>query len=30
MANLPRVVAVEPTDEEVSVPPRAARLPTIT
>jgi hypoxanthine phosphoribosyltransferase len=27
MANLPRVVAVEPTDEAVSVPPRRARLP---
>jgi hypoxanthine phosphoribosyltransferase len=30
MANLPRVVAVEPTDEEVSIPPRMARLPTMT
>jgi hypoxanthine phosphoribosyltransferase len=29
MANIPRVVAVEPTDEEVSVPARTARLPTL-
>jgi hypoxanthine phosphoribosyltransferase len=29
MANIPRVVAVEPTDEEVSIPPRTARIPTI-
>jgi hypoxanthine phosphoribosyltransferase len=27
MANMPRVVAVEETDKEVSVPPRRARLP---
>jgi hypoxanthine phosphoribosyltransferase len=27
MANIPRVVAVEDTDKEVSVPPRRARLP---
>jgi len=27
MANLPHVIAVEPTDEEVGVPPRRARLP---
>lgn len=29
MANIPMVVAVEPTDEEVTVPPRRARLPTL-
>src|SRR5947209_422776 len=29
MANLPRVVAVEPTEEEVSIPPRSARIPTL-
>lgn len=29
MANLPRVVAVEPTSEEVEVPPRRARLPAL-
>lgn len=29
MANIPRVVAVEPTSEEVSVPPRRARLPAL-
>lgn len=27
MANLPRVVAVEDTDDEVRIPPRRARLP---
>jgi hypoxanthine phosphoribosyltransferase len=27
MANMPRVIAVEETDEAVSVPPRMARLP---
>jgi hypothetical protein len=29
MANLPGVIAVEPTDEEVSIPPRSARLPAL-
>lgn len=29
MANLPRVVAVEDTEEEVTVPARRARLPTL-
>ena len=27
MANIPRIVAVEDTDEEVRVPPTAERLP---
>jgi hypoxanthine phosphoribosyltransferase len=29
MANIPRIVAVEDTDEEVSIPPRRARLPVL-
>jgi hypoxanthine phosphoribosyltransferase len=29
MANIPRIVAVEDTDEPVSVPPRRARLPVL-
>lgn len=29
MANLPGVIAVEPTEEEVTIPPRSARLPAL-
>ena len=29
MANIPRVIAVHDTDEQVTVPPRRARLPTL-
>jgi len=29
MANIPRIIAVEETDEDVTVPPRRARLPIV-
>lgn len=30
MANIPRILAIEPTDEEVHIPARRARLPNLT